>query len=75
MGEVKESFREQLSLLAEVSEILDSTVLSNGKIDVIVELEEKDFNYIINHFREIDRKSDKFIISISNLDYTFVLKK
>jgi len=75
MAEIEEGFREQLSLLAEVSDILDKTVLSKGKIDVLVELEEKEFNYIINHFREIDRKNNKFVISISNLDYTFVLKK
>lgn len=75
MAEIKEGFREQLSLLAEISDILDKTVLSKGKVDVLVELEEEEFNYIINHFREIDRKNDKFVISISNLDYTFVLKK
>jgi hemerythrin len=75
MAEIEEGFREQLSLLAEISEILDKTVLSKGKVDVLVELEEEEFNYIINHFREIDRKNDKFVISISNLDYTFVLKK
>jgi hemerythrin len=75
MAEIEEGFREQLSLLAEISDILDKTVLSKGKVDVLVELEEEEFNYIINHFREIDRKNDKFVISISNLDYTFVLKK
>lgn len=75
MAKIEESFMEQLSKLAEVSNILEETVLKNGKIDILVELEEKDFNYILNHFREIDRNNNKFVISISNLDYTFVLKK
>lgn len=75
MAKTEESFMEQLSKLAEVSNILEETVLKNGKIDILVELEEKDFKYILNHFREIDRNNNKFVISISNLDYTFVLKK
>lgn len=75
MAKIEESFMEQLSKLAEVSNILEETVLKNGKIDILVELEEEDFKYILNHFREIDRDNNKFVISISNLDYTFVLKK
>lgn len=76
MGPDKKSFRDELEQMAQVSEIIDNIESFKGeKINIEIKLKEDKFKKIINNFREIDRKRDKFTISISNTNFIFYLEK
>lgn len=76
MGENNESFREQLGILAEVSELLDScNILDGGQVEVVVTQPEEIFRKTLSKFRSIDINNDKFIIDISGLRFNFLLQK
>lgn len=75
MGKDKKSFRDDLEKLAEVTNIIDDTCLSKGDVKVIVELEEKEYKKVISSFGDVYRNLEEIIIEISNVNFTFVLKK
>jgi hypothetical protein len=75
MAEDKKSFRDDLEKLAEIADIIDNTILSKGETNIIIELEKKDYNKVINSFGDVYRKLEELVIEISNVKFTFVLKK
>jgi len=75
MGEDKKSFMDELSKLAEITNIVEESFLSEGKVSLVVELPEEEYKKTISHFREVDRTNEKFTISISDIDFNFVLSK
>ena len=75
MAEDKKSFRDDLEKLAEIAYIIDNTILSKGKTNIIIELEKKDYNKVVNSFGDVYRKLEELVIEISNVKFTFVLKK
>lgn len=75
MGKNKESFMDELSKLAEITNLIDESFLSKGKVSLVVELPEDEYKEMISNFREIDRGNSKCTISISDIDFNFVLSK
>jgi hypothetical protein len=75
MAENTESVRDELTKLAEITNLLDETVTIKKGFTGVIELENEDFLKFLSMFREVDRKSKKFVIQISGYDFTFVLKK
>lgn len=75
MGKDKESFRDELAILAKISNDIESSILSKGEVKIVIELEFEDFKEIIENFADIHSGSDKFSIEISDVNFTFVLKK
>jgi hypothetical protein len=74
MEENKENSRDWLTQLAEITEAIENTFIS-GHSKIIVELPEDKFRKLQNNFREIDKGNNEIVISISEVDFTFVLKK
>ena len=74
MEENKENSRDWLTQLAELTESIDNTFIS-GHCKIIVELPEEKFRKLQTNFREIDKFNNEIVISISVIDFTFVLKK
>ena len=74
MEENKENSRDWLTQLAELTESIENTFIS-GHIKIIVELPEEKFRKLQTNFREIDKGNNEIVISISDVDFTFVLKK
>jgi len=75
MGESKESFRDELAILAKISDDIESSILSNGDVKIIIELGANEYFEIIKNFAKIYHQEDKFNIEISGVNFTFVLKK
>jgi hypothetical protein len=74
MEENKENSRDWLTQLAELTESIENTFIS-GHSKIIVELPEEKFRNLQTNFREIDKGNNEIVISISDVDFTFVLKK
>ena len=74
MEETTENSGEWLTQLAELTESIDNTFIS-GHCKIIVELPEEKFRKLQTNFREIDKFNNEIVISISDIDFTFVLKK
>ena len=74
MEENKENSRDWLTQLAELTESIENTFIS-GHSKIIVELPEEKFRKLQTNFREIDKGNSEIVISISDVDFTFVLKK
>ena len=75
MAKDKKSFRDELEKLANISQIVDDSILSDGNVNIIVELESKEYQKIIKNFADVYKKSEEFVIEISDTKFTFVLKK
>jgi len=75
MGKDKKSFRDELEKLANISQLVDNSILSKGDVNIIIELESKEYLKIIKNFADIYKKSEEFVIEISDTKFTFVLKK
>lgn len=75
MAKDKESFMDELSKLAEITNLIEESFLSKGKTELLIELEKEEYDSVLNHFRELDRNKDKFTISISDINFNFVLKR
>lgn len=75
MGKDKKSFRDELEKLANISQLVDNSILSKGDVNIIVELESKEYLKIIKNFADIYKNSEEFVIEISDIKFTFVLKK
>lgn len=74
MEENKENSRDWLTQLAELTESIENTFIS-GHSKIIVELPEDKFRKLQKNFRDVDRGNNEIVISISDIDFTFVLKK
>ena len=74
MEENKENSRDWLTQLAELTESIENTFIS-GHSKIIVELPEEKFRKLQTNFREIDKGNNEIVILISDVDFTFVLKK
>ena len=59
---------EKLALIAESVQTMFS-----GKGTIIFELPTGEYNSVINHFREVDRKHKQFSIDISGTEFHFIL--
>jgi len=76
MGKSDESFRDNLKLLAEIADLTENNELfDGGEVQVKITLEKDKYDSILRNFRQIDWKSEKFFINISNTSFKFVLKK
>lgn len=75
MAENKKGARDDLSYLAEICEVLDKTTFLKNGFTGLVELDIEDYQQFQTLFREIDRGKKKFVIEISDYNFTFVLKK
>lgn len=75
MATIETNFRDELKKLAEVSDILENSVFSNGKFSVIVELESKDFKELVGYLSPIDINKKRIVIDISGVEFTLVLSK
>lgn len=68
-----EDFRDQLSKFAEAIEIFEKTFIKNGDIDIKVSLNEDTLNDLIYTLNNTT-KDNKCIISIGNVNFTFLKK-
>lgn len=75
MGENKEGVNNWIVELAEIVDKMDSTFVSGENIDIIVTLPADKFQMLESYFRDVDRGSNKKIVSISGVNFTFVLKR
>lgn len=75
MAKDKKSFRDDLEKLAEITDIIDNTILSNGDINIIVELESKEYKKVLSIFGDVYRTMKEIVVDISGTKFTFVLKK
>ena len=74
MEQNQENSRDWLTQLAEIADKIEDTFISEHT-KVVVELPQDKFKNLQKNFREIDSINEEMIISISNIDFTFVLKK
>jgi len=75
MAETEKNFRDELTKLAEISEIFDNSVFNKGKVSVIVELKDNEYSEVVNLFSPRDRNSRQVIINISGIEFTLVSSK
>jgi hypothetical protein len=75
MAKDKESFRDELEKLAKIADIIDDSILSTGDVNVVVEMNEKDYKYILKNFAQIYQNLEEMVIDISGVNFKFVLKK
>lgn len=75
MAEDKASARDELTYLAEITEILDKSEIIKKGFTSVIELEEEDYRQVQKLFRDVDKASKKFVVEISDYSFTFVLKK
>jgi len=75
MAKNKKSFMDTMSDLAGISDMIEQLDFFEGNSTVHFSLSRDKYQKLLNHFREIDRNKEKFIISISDIDFIFSLKK
>jgi len=73
MGTNEESFRVQLTKMAQMVDIIEDTFKESKNIKVNIELMETDFNDMCRELNN-DIKNDKSIISIGNVEFIFLKK-
>jgi hypothetical protein len=64
----------ELEKLALLSDAINDLFPTYDRM-MVFELEKPDYDKIINHFREIDRHHQQFLIDISGVEFYFMLKK
>lgn len=75
MGKNKKGFMDTMSNMAEITDLIEKLDFFEDNAVVHFNLSKEKYSGVLNHFREIDRKREKFIISISDIDFIFSLKK
>lgn len=73
MATSQESFRDELTKLARAVEILESSTLVKENVEVISELNEKEFNDLMLKLNNRSNE-DKCVISIGSVNFTFLKK-
>jgi hypothetical protein len=71
MAENQESFRDYLTELAKISDILENSLTKGSKVKVEFELDEFRFN-LLNANLNNNLKEKKCIISIGDVDFIFL---
>ena len=74
MAKDKKSFRDELEKLASIAEIVDDSILSNGNVKIIVEMEPEEYEKVIRNFAGVYQSLQELVIDISGVNFTFVLK-
>ncbi len=72
MAKTETNFRDELTKLAEISEIFESSVFRQSEVSVIVSLEPKKFKEVVMLFSPRDVNSKQVIIDISGIQFTLV---
>ena len=75
MGETETNFRDELTKLAEISEIFENSIFGKGKMSVIVELNKEDYREVVGFLSPRDINSKSIVINISDMEFTLVLSK
>jgi hypothetical protein len=73
MEEIKNTNLGEIEKLALIAESVQT--LFSGKGTIIFELPKGEYNSVISHFREIDRKHKQFSIDISGTEFHFILNE
>ena len=73
MGENQENFRNDLEKFAQISDLLESSFIKNEKVEIKVSLDEGTFSNLLQHLM-LNQNEKKCVISISNLEFTFLKK-
>jgi hypothetical protein len=73
MGENQENFRNDLEKFAQISDLLESSFINNEKVEIKVSLDEGTFSNLLQHLM-LNQNEKKCVISISNLEFTFLKK-
>ena len=74
MEKDKENTGNWLEDLGKITDIIEGTFISEN-CKIVVELSEEKFRKLQKNFREIDKMSEEIIIEVSDVVFTFVLKK
>ena len=72
MVQNEESFRDDLVKMAQVVEILESTFRTSNNTNIVIELNELEFNNILKNLNH--NNDTKSIISIGSVNFTFLKK-
>ena len=75
MGETETNFRDELTKLAEISEIFENSIFGKGKMSVIVELNKEDYREVVGFLSPRDIDTKRIVINISDMEFTLVLNK
>ena len=68
-----ENFRDQLGKLAKAVEILESTFVGEGDMEIKVILDEQTYRSLMSNLNDRNT-NDKCTISIGSMDFTFLKK-
>lgn len=74
MEEIEKSIGNWLEDLAKITDLIDNSFITEN-CKIIVELPENKFKKLQKNFRDIDKMNEEIVIEISNVTFTFVLKK
>jgi hypothetical protein len=74
MEKNKESAGNWLEDLGKITDVIENTFISES-CKIVVELPEEKFRKLQKNFREVDKVNDELIIEVSDVMFTFVLKK
>lgn len=75
MAETQTNLKDELKKLAEISDILEGSIFSEGRMSVIVELDKPDYENVVGFLSPRDRDSKSIVIDISGMEFTLVLNK
>jgi hypothetical protein len=75
MAETQTNLKDELKKLAEISNILEESIFSEGRMSVIVELDKPDYEKVVGFLSPRDRDSKSIVIDISGMEFTLVLNK
>jgi len=75
MGETETNFRDELTKLAEISEIFENSIFNKSKMSVIVEFEPKEYKEVVGYLSPRDSDGKSIVINISDMEFTLVSNK
>ena len=75
MGETETNFRDELTKLAEISDIFENSIFGKGTLSVIVELNKDDYREVVGFLSPRDIDTKRIVINISGIEFTLVLSK
>ena len=75
MGETETNFRDELTKLAEISDIFENSIFGKGTLSVIVELSKDDYREVVGFLSPRDVDTKRIVINISGIEFTLVLSK
>lgn len=72
MGKDNEEFRDELTKLANIVEIIENSFIGNELTEIEIKVSEDKINYLINNLKS--KKENKVIINIENTNFIFSKK-